>query len=108
MSSLSYLSVAGHALFQSTNGYAPEIANLIFQPEDYIEESRPYSALNRTVWGDDNLARKGKFTFRGFKQSVKVCKQRLEIYGHSLKSANEDFKQAKKSCKKEYFFIPFL
>jgi len=104
MSSLSYLSVAEHALFQSTNGYANEIANLIFQPDDYIEESRPFSALNLKVWGDENFSRKGKFTFRGFKQSVKVCKQRLEIYGHSLKSANEDFKQAKKSCKKDYFY----
>ncbi|MBK8328063.1 MAG: hypothetical protein IPL09_01000 [Bacteroidetes bacterium] len=31
--------------------------------------------------------RKGTFEFIGFKQTVKVCKQRLEIYGASFKKS---------------------
>lgn len=84
MGSISTLYVAGYPVWEEKNQYIHEIPNLIFQPDDFItEKNKP---------------------FHGFRQSVKVCKQRLEIYGISLKHAEKDFDIAKETAIKEGYY----
>jgi hypothetical protein len=101
MGSFSYLTVADYPIFEIKNGYFEEIINLIFLPEDFVEEKRHYASRNIIIWGNSYETEKRKFVFKGFKQTAKVCKQRLEIYGASTKSAKKDFQLAKKIAKKE-------
>ena len=103
MGSFSYLTVADYPIFDAKNEYIHELVNLLFQPDDYLEETRPLSVKNRLYWGDA-YTKQGNFIFKGFRQSVRVCKQRLEIYGYSLKFARADFKTAKKAADIEYHY----
>jgi HEPN/Toprim N-terminal domain 1 len=104
MGSFSYLTVADYPIFDAKNDSIHEIVNLLFQPDDYLQETRPFSSKNKIYWGDAYSKEERNFTFKGFKQSVKVCKQRLEIYGYSLKYAKEDFKTAKRFANREYHY----
>ena len=87
MGSFSHLTVADYPIYEIKNGYYEELVDLIFLPEDYIEEKRLNSSRNKLIWGDIDENKKGKYIFRGFRQTVKVCKKRLEIYGTSIQKA---------------------
>lgn len=106
MGSFSQLTFADYPIFENKNWYYEEIVNCLFQPDDFISEKRKYSERNKTVWGDSYEKEKGSYDFKGFKQTVKVCKQRLEIYGTSYKKAKSDFSNAKKIARQEniYYF----
>ncbi|MCF8369345.1 MAG: hypothetical protein K9G76_09910 [Bacteroidales bacterium] len=106
MGSLSQITFADYPIFDNKNWYYNEIVNLIFQPSDFLIEKRKYSTRNKLVWGDAYENEKGYFEFKGFRQTREVCKQRIEIYGNSLKKAKKDFVNAKKIAKQEgdYFF----
>lgn len=93
-----------YSVFDNKNWYFQEIVNLIFQPEDFIVEQRKNSLRSKMVWGDAYEGDEEQYEFKGFIQSVKVCRQRLEIYGYSLKKAKKDFNQAKKLAKEEEFY----
>src|SRR5690554_2237545 len=93
-----------YSVFDNKNWYFQEIVNLIFQPEDFIVEQRKNSLRNKMVWGDAYEGDEEQYEFKGFIQSVKVCRQRLEIYGYSLKKAKKDFNQAKKLANEEAFY----
>jgi len=101
MGSFSYITFADYPIFDSKNWYYEEITNSLFQPDDFVCEKRKYSSRNRTFWGDGYENEKGSFEFKGFKQTVKVCKQRLEIYGTSNKKAKSYFSKAKKIARQE-------
>jgi len=96
MGSYSQMTFADYPIFDNKNWYYQEIVNSIFLPDDFICEKRKYSTRNKLVRGDAYENEKGTFEFKGFKQTVKVCKDRLEIFGSSLKKAKKDFQQAKK------------
>ncbi|MBN2694122.1 hypothetical protein JXR93_05625 [bacterium] len=104
MGSYSQIIFADYPVFNNKNWYYQEIVQLIFLPDDFISEKRRYSTRNKLVWGDAYDNKKGIFEFNGFKQTVKVCKDRLEIFGASLKKAKRDFQQAKKISQQEGFY----
>jgi len=101
MGSYSQMTFADYPIFDNKNWYYQEIVNSIFLPDDFICEKRKYSTRNKLVWGDAYKNEKGTFEFKGFKQTVKVCKDRLEIFGSSLNKAKKDFQQAKKISRQE-------
>lgn len=101
MGSYSQITFADYPIFESKNSYAKEIVNLIFLPDDFICEQREYSTRNRLVWGDESENEKGSYEFRGYRQTVKICKDRLEIFGASHKKAKKDFQQAKRISRQE-------
>lgn len=93
-----------YSVFDNKNWYFQEIVNLLFQPEDFVVEQRRNSLRNKMVWGDAYEGDDEQYEFKGFIQNVKVCRQRLEIYGYSLTKAKKDFNQAKKIAKEEGFY----
>ncbi len=90
-----------YSVFDNKNWYFQDIVNLIFQPEDFIVENRKNSSRNEMVWGDSYKEDEELYEFKGFRQTALVCRQRLEIYGNSLKKARTDFTKAKKIAKEE-------
>lgn len=101
MGSYSHISFDDYPIFSIKNSYISEIVNIIFLPEDYIEESRLNKSRNKIAWGinsDDD----SEYIFRGFTQSAKVCKSRLEIFGGSLLNAKKDFESARVIAKDTY------
>ncbi len=90
-----------YSVFDNKNWYFQEIVNLIFQPEDFIVKNRKNSSRNEMVWGDTYEEDEELYEFKGFRQTAMVCRQRLEIYGNSLKKARTDFTKAKKIAKEE-------
>jgi hypothetical protein len=104
MGSYSQITFADYPIFDNKNWYYQEIVNSIFLPDDFICEKRKYSTRNLLVWGDAYENEKGTFEFNGYKQTAKVCKDRLEIFGASFKKAKKDFQQAKKISRQEGFY----
>lgn len=104
MGSYSQITFADYPIFEEKNCYNQNIVNLIFLPEDFVIEEREKSTKNQLIWGDDFKKEKGIFQFQGFKQTVKVCKDRLEIFGASTNKAKIDFQQAKRICQEEGFY----
>jgi len=104
MGSFSQITFADYPIFENKNWYYEEIVNSLFQTDDFVSEKRKYSSRNKIVWGDAYEKEKGNFEFKGYKQTVNVCKQRLEIYGASSKKAKSDFNKAKKIAKEEDFY----
>lgn len=104
MGSYSQITFANYPVFDYKNWYDPEIVNSLFLPDDFISEKRKYSTRNSLVWGDAYENEKGTFEFNGYRQTVRVCKDRLEIFGASYKKAKKDFQQAKKISRKEGFY----
>ncbi|MFW5879204.1 MAG: HEPN/Toprim-associated domain-containing protein [bacterium] len=104
MGTFSYITFANYPAFSEKNGYYPEIVNLLFQPSDFICERRRYNTRNKIFWGDAYNKESGFFEFKGFVQSVKVCKERLAIFGNSYKSAKKDFSSTKRQYKDEFSY----
>lgn len=104
MGSFSEITFADYPVFSNKNWYYPEIVNSLFLPHDFISEKRKYSTRNRLVWGNAYENEKGTFEFKGYRQTVKVCKERLEIFGASSKKAKKDFQQGKKISRQEGFY----
>ncbi|MBS4057660.1 MAG: hypothetical protein KGZ82_10125 [Bacteroidales bacterium] len=101
MGSFSHLTIDSHPMFYIKNWYFSELVDLIFLPEDYKEEVRKFRYLNKIykVKAYDN--EDDTYIFKGFRQTAKVCKSRLSIYGYTLKKAQKDFQQAKKIARVE-------
>lgn len=104
MGSFSHMTIAEYPIFENKNAYYEEVVNLIFLPEDFVLEQRLNSSRNIIIWGDAYENKKGKYIFKGFKQTAKTCKQRLEIYGTSIQKAKNDFQSAKKIAREEGFY----
>lgn len=104
MGSYSHLTIADYPTFSTKNSYFQEIANLIFLPEDFVKEERKNSTRNKLVWGDAYEGEKGKYIFKGFRQTAKICKQRLEIFGMNIKIAKKEFPLAKKIAEEEQIY----
>lgn len=103
MGSYSYINFAGYPLFENKNSYHEEIVSLLFHSKDFKSERRKNSSRNKLIWGnvynDDD-----DYTFKGFSQTVKICKQRLEIYGNSRIKSEKDFQKAKIISEEERFY----
>jgi len=98
MGTLSNLTVAGYPILTLKNSYYQEAVNLLFTEFDFIDEQRINANRNHLVWGNQFDGNEDEYTFRGFVQTAEVCKQRLEIYGHSLKKARIEFESVKQSA----------
>lgn len=104
MGSFSQITFAEYPVFDNKNWYYPEIVNSLFLRDDFVSEKRKYSTRNRLVWGDAYENEKGTFEFKGYRQTAKICRDRLEIFGASLKKAKKDFQQGKKISREEGFY----
>ncbi len=104
MGSFSQVTFDDYPIFENKNWYYEELVNLLFQPDDFTCEERNNSSRNKLVWGDVYENKIDNFEYKGFKQTVKVCKQRLEIYGTSYKKAKKDFANAKILSQEEGFY----
>ncbi len=56
------------------------------------------------VWSDAYTGDEEVYEFKGFIKNTKICRDRLEIYGNSLKKSRKDFSQAKKIAREEGFY----
>ncbi|WP_265427284.1 HEPN/Toprim-associated domain-containing protein [Chryseobacterium sp. YIM B08800] len=101
MGSYSQMTIANYPIFSSKNSFFDEIINLLFLPEDFIIEPRRSSLRNELIWGDTYLNDDDDFTFKGYRQKVKVCKERLEIFGMTTENAKNEFPKAKKIAMEE-------
>ncbi|VDH16694.1 Uncharacterised protein [Algoriella xinjiangensis] len=104
MGSYSQITFADYPVFDNKNWYNQDIVNLLFQPNDFVSVKMKYSSRNKIIWGDAYKNEDGYFEFKGYKQSVKICKKRLEIYGTSYKKAKIDYATAKKISREECFY----
>lgn len=103
MGSYSHISFDGYPSFNIKNSYDREIVDSIFLPEDYIVETKPNNSRNSIAWViDENDTT--NYTFRGFRQTAKICKKRLEIFGTNFTTAKQDFGNAKLIAKEEYLY----
>jgi len=101
----SILYIHGYPFFGCILRYHSWILDCLFQPDDMVIEQRPYSSRSIFVWGPSYFVDKPEtFLFRGFRQTVGVCRSRLEIYGMSLRKASEDFVQSIKAAGKGGFY----
>jgi len=103
MGSYSHISFDDYPIFSAKNSYVNEIVDSIFLPEDYVEETRLNNSRNKIVWGRD-FDNDSEYVFRGFSQTAKICKQRLEIFGNCFLSAKNDFDEAKIGANEEYTY----
>lgn len=101
MGSFSQMTIANYPIFSSKNSFFDEIINLLFLPEDFTIEPRRNSVRNELVWGDTYLNDDEDFIFKGYRQKVKVCKERLEIFGMTTENAKNEFPKAKKIAMEE-------
>lgn len=104
MGSYSQVTVADYPIFSAKNSFFDEIINLLFLPEDFIVEQRSNSSKNEIVWGDTYTDDSDDFVFNGYRQNVKVCKKRLEIFGMTAEKAKKEFPATKKIAKEEGFY----
>lgn len=103
MGSYSHISFDGYPSFNIKNSYDREIVESIFLLEDYIVETKPNNSRNSIAWViDENDTT--NYTFRGFRQTAKICKKRLEIFGNNFTTAKRDFGNAKLIAKEEYLY----
>jgi len=107
MGSFSYLTIADYPTFDNKNDYYEDVINLLFQPEDYLQEIRLCKTKNRLFWGDAYENEESSFNFRGFRQKAGICLSRLKIFGYSLKKARNEWNQAKKYRFNEYHFSDY-
>ncbi|WP_432713794.1 HEPN/Toprim-associated domain-containing protein, partial [Pedobacter sp.] len=103
MGAFSYLTIAGYPTYDNKNEYYNDVSNLIFQPEDFITEYRPYKEKNRLYWGDAYDNEDSNFEFKGFRQTVGVCLKRLEIYGYSLLTAQKEWSAVRANVLNQYY-----
>lgn len=107
MGSYSQMTIADYPIFSAKNSFYNELVNLIFLPEDFITEERTNSSKNELVWGDQYENDEDKYEFKGYRQNVKVCKERLEIFGMTIQKARMEFPNAKKiSAEEEVYSFP--
>lgn len=101
MGSFSEVRFAGYPAFEYKNSYNKKLVNLIFQPDDFIEELR--SNYENIHIDDPELKKMDNpyYTYQGFKQSAKVCRKRLEIYGVSIAKAKANFINAIRHAKED-------
>ena len=101
MGSFSHITFAGFPIFELKNWYRDDIIKSIFLPDDFIIEKRKYSTRNQVAWGNAYINEKGTYEFKGYQQTVKVCRDRLGIFGTSYRKAKQDFQLAKKISQKD-------
>lgn len=104
MGSYSNMTISDYPIFDVKNGYYEDLVKILFLPDDFIVKKESNSTRNKFVWGDAFDNDNGSYSFKGFRQTVKNCKERLEIYGASALNAKKDFNNAKKISKQEEFY----
>jgi hypothetical protein len=107
MGSFSYMTIAGYPTYDNKNEYYDDVANLVFLPDDYIIENRPYKAKNKLFWGDAYDNDDDTYEFNGFRQTVGTCLKRLEIYGHSFKTAQQEWSAMRANVLNQYYVADY-
>ena len=107
MGSYSHFTFDDYPLYEFKNGYYDGAAHSIFINEDFITEERKNKDRNKLIWGDIFEGDNSRYTFKGFRQTVKICKERLEIYGYNSIKAKKEYQKAIKAAKRdEYYEFP--
>ena len=96
MGGYSFMTVADYPILTLKYYYYNNLVNHIFLPADYVEEKRFENSKNQIFWGEQFQESTESYIFLGYRQSARVCKQRLELFGINLKSAKQDFEHVKK------------
>jgi|SRR5580658_1666643 hypothetical protein len=104
MGSYSQLTLDGYPIYTVKNGYDQIAVKLLFQPGDFLSEVRPNHSRNPLVWGEGYKDDPDNFHFYGFRQTVRNCLRRLEIYGMSPGKAKANFLKARKSARDEFIY----
>ncbi len=104
MGAFSFVLLNEYPFLSNRNGYYEDVVKEMFTNDDFVEEVRYNSSRNRLYWGNQFENDSTTYTFRGLRQTAAVIKQRLEIYGTSLKKVKLDYKCARKYVKLEYPF----
>lgn len=94
MGSYSHITFNNYPIFTAKNSYRTDVVDSIFLPEDYISEVRLNNSRNKLTWEVD-LEDDSEYTFKGYRQTAKICKQRLEIFGTKFSTAKKDFETAR-------------
>ncbi|RZK25377.1 MAG: hypothetical protein EOO43_05675 [Flavobacterium sp.] len=94
MGSFSYLTIGDYPILSVKNDFSSSVIEHIFQPEDFIVEKRKRSSMNVLYWGE--VKDRGSYNFKGFRQTVRVCMDRLKIYGMSMQESKKNFDLAKR------------
>ncbi|WP_426486120.1 HEPN/Toprim-associated domain-containing protein [Flavobacterium sp. 2] len=103
MGSYSHISFDKYPIFTAKNSYRTDAVDSIFLPEDYISEVRPNNSRNKLAWVVDKED-DSEYTFKGYRQTAKICKQRLEIFGTKLSTAKKDFETARVNASEEGYY----
>lgn len=104
MGSYSEFYIKDYPVFSAKNNYHNNIAELIFLPSDYIEYQIPLKEKNSIVWGEQFLNNDDIEIVKCFKSNVKICKERLELFGADFTKAKLDFENAfNKIIENEHF-----
>lgn len=104
MGASSFLVLNNFPLLSNTNGYYEDVVKALFTADDFVEEVRHNNTRNQRYWGDQFINDTETYVFRGLRQTARVLKQRLEIYGSSLNKVKSDYKSAKTYIKVQYPF----
>src|SRR5437870_777076 len=104
MGSYSYLTISDCAFFGIKNGYDTEIANLLFHKQDYTEEKRLICERNKGIWGNSFVDEKGTECIKAFRSTVKICLERLGVFGFTKEKAKKDFEGALSILKEEAIY----
>lgn len=103
MGSISEISFDGYSILENKNGFYHDVFILLFNPDDYFEERRMREQL---VWKDGWTESYQEYTFKGFRQTAGVCKQRLELYGQGNAKISENFSKIIEVIEPESYYFP--
>lgn len=103
MGSISEISFDGYSILENKNGFYNDVFNLLFNPDDYFEETR---MRDQMVWENGWSESYQEYTFKGFRQTVGNCRQRLEIYGQSISKTTENFNKIIEVVDPESYYFP--
>jgi len=101
MGSYSELYISDYPIFSSKNSYYENVVSMIFLKADFQEFERPLNGRNRIKWGNAFIDEKEIERVKSFSSTVKICKDRLELFGASYEKAKKDFDTAIKQIRED-------
>lgn len=85
-----FLSIGGYPIWVKEDVNL-HLIHMLFQPEDFVVQKRKCNTMNKIVFGNEVAKLRGEYKFHGFRQTVKVCKDRLRIYGANHYNSKKAF-----------------
>lgn len=104
MGAISEFYISDYPVFTASKSYYEEIVNLIFVESDFKVFERLLSERNEVTWGDSYKEDNELEEVKAFCSTVKICKERLELFGATYEKAKLDFLENIKWMKEEELF----